>query len=96
MKILKDLWDNIKYSNIHIQQYEKEKRDRWGQNTYLKKQWLKIFPILTKETYIQVREAQNASNKINSNRSAMGHIIIKILKVKEKENLKNSQRKTDT
>ena len=42
------------------------------------------FPILKKETDIQVLEAQKDPNKMNPNRPIPRHIIIKMAKVKEK------------
>ena len=34
---LRDLWDNIKYTNIHIVGVPKEKRERKGLTKYLKR-----------------------------------------------------------
>ena len=43
------------------------------------------FPNLVKEIYIQVQEAQIVPNRMNPKRPTPRHIIIKILKVKDKE-----------
>lgn len=50
----------------------------------------KNFFNLTKETDIQIRDAQRVPNKTKPKRSIQRHIIIKIteLKVKDRENLK--------
>ena len=41
------------------------------------------FPNL-KETDIKIQETQKAPNKLNSNRSTPRHIILKMVKVKER------------
>ena len=50
------------------------------------------FPHLKKETDIQVQEAQRVPNKINPNRPAPRHIIIKMAKVKDKETILKAAR----
>ena len=52
------------------------------------------FPNLVKETDTQVQEAQRVPNKMNPKRPTPRHTIIKIQKVKDKENLKSSMRKS--
>ena len=42
------------------------------------------FPNLKKETDIQVQEAQRVPNKMNPNRPTSRHIIIEMVKVKER------------
>ena len=51
------------------------------------------FPNFVKEIDTQVQEAQKIPNKIDANRPTPRHIIIKMPKVKVKENLKSSKRK---
>ena len=51
------------------------------------------FQNFMKEPDIQTQEAQRDSNKINSKRVTPRHIIIKMSKVKYRENLKNGKRK---
>ena len=50
------------------------------------------FPNL-KLTGIKIQEAQRAPNKLNPKRPTPRHIIIKIAKVKDKEDSKGSKRK---
>ena len=52
------------------------------------------FPNLVKEIDMQVQEAKRVPNKIDAKRLTPRHIIIKMSKVKDKENLKGSKRKT--
>ena len=51
------------------------------------------FPDLVKEIAIQGQEAQRAPNKMDARRATPRHIIIKMPKVKERDNLKSSKRK---
>ena len=43
------------------------------------------FPILVKEIDMQVQEAQRVPNKMDAKRPTPRYIIIKMLKVKDKE-----------
>ena len=48
---------------------------------------------MVKEIDMQVQEAQRVPNKMDTKRPTLRHIIIKMPKVKESENLKNSKRR---
>ena len=50
------------------------------------------FPSLGKETDIQLQEAQKVPNKMNLKRTTPRHIIIKMVKVKDKERLLKAAR----
>ena len=41
---LRDLWDNIKHTNIELQGSQKKKRKRKGMTKVFKRLWLKIPP----------------------------------------------------
>ena len=51
------------------------------------------FPNLVKEIGMQKQEAQRVPNKKDAKRPTPRYIIIKMPKIKDKENLKNSKRK---
>ena len=51
---------------------------------------------MVKEIDIQVQEAQRVPNKMDPKRTTLRHIIIKMAKVKDKENLKSSKRKAES
>ena len=51
------------------------------------------FYNVVKEIDIQVQEAQRVPNRMDAKRPTPRHIIIKMPKVKDKENLKRSKRK---
>ena len=42
---LRDLWDNIKHTNIELQGSQKKKRKRKGMRKFLKRLQMKISPI---------------------------------------------------
>ena len=54
------------------------------------------FPNLAKEIDIQVQESQRVPNKLDPKRNIPRHIIIKMPKVKDKENLKSTNRKAES
>ena len=54
------------------------------------------FSNLVKEIDIQVQEAQRVPNKLDTKKTTPRHIIIKIPKVKNRENLKCSKRKAES
>ena len=84
---LRDLWNNIKCTNICIIGIiEGEEREKKEDNIF-EDIIAENFPNLWKETDIQVQEAQRAPNKINPKRSTPRHIIIKMSKFKDKERI---------
>ena len=48
-----------------------------------------------KEIEIQIQETQRVPNKMNPKRTTPRHIIIKMSRVKDKDNVKSSKRKTE-
>ena len=50
-----------------------------------KKLWKKNFPNLVKEIDMKVQQAQRVPNKTDAKRPTPRHIIIKMLKVKDRE-----------
>ena len=83
---------NFKRSNIHIIRVpEEEKEQKLGH--VFEKIMKENFPNLAKEIDIQVQEAQRVPNKMHAKRPTPRHIIIRMPKVKDKENLKNNERK---
>ena len=89
---LKNHWDNIKHTNIHIIGVPegKEKEKKAGKLLY--KIMVENFSNLEKETEIQVQEAQKVPNKMNPKRSTQRHIKIKTAKFQDKkDNIKGNQ-----
>lgn len=58
--------------------------------------WQKNFPNLWKEVPTQIQEAQIVPNKINSNKATPRRIVIKIIKLKDKDRLHKERKKIKT
>ena len=85
-KSLRDVWDNVKSTNIHtigVPEVEKREKREKGKNVF-DKIMAENFPNLKKKTDIQVQEAQRVPNKMNPNRPTARHVI-NMTKVKDRE-----------
>ena len=90
---LRNLWDNFKHSNIWIigvpegEEYEQEIENLFEQ--IMKEN----FPDLVKEIDFQeVQEAQRVPKKLDPKRNTPRHIILKLLKIKDKEKILKTAR----
>ena len=83
---LRDIWDNIKCTNIWIIGVPKEEEKKKG--------YEKIFEesIVKKEIGSQVQEAQSIKYRINTKRNIPRHILIKLTKTKHKERILKAAR----
>ena len=81
---LKDLSNSIKQNNICIRRIPEEEEWEKRAEGLFEQIIAENFPILDKETSIQVQEVQRTSLKMNKNRSTLGHIIVKLAKYKVK------------
>ena len=89
---LRDLWDDIKHTNICIigvpEGEERQKRPE------------KIFEEITAENFLntgkekvnQVQEAQKVPGRINPRRNTPRHIVIKLTKIKDEDNILKAMR----
>ena len=83
---LRDLWDSIKCTNIHIiGVLEGEQREK-GPKEYLK--IAEKILNMGKEIFNQVQEAQRVPGRINPRGNTQRHIVIKLTKIKDRQNLK--------
>ena len=82
---LRDVWDNIKCTNIQIigvpEEEEKEKRSEKIYEEIIVENLLNM----GKEIATQVQEVQRVSLSINPRRNTPRHILIKLTKIKSKE-----------
>ena len=83
---LRDLWDNIKCTNICIIVSQKEKREK-GPEKIFEEIIAENFPNMGKEIFNQVQEAQRVPGRINPRRNTQRHIVIKLTKNKERYNI---------
>ena len=73
---------------------QKEKREE-GPEKIFEDIIAKTFHNMGKKTLTQVEEAQRIPYKINPRRNMMRHILIKLIKIKHKENIKSNKEATN-
>ena len=74
---LRDLWDNIKHTNIQIIGVPEEEKKKGYEKTF-EEIILENFPNMEKGIVSQVQEAQRAPYRINPRRNMPRHILIKL------------------
>ena len=84
---LRDLWDNIKGTNIRIIGVPEEEEKRKGTEKIFEEIIVENFPNMGKEIVNQVLEAQRVPYRINPSRNMPRHILIKLSKIKYKEKI---------
>ena len=88
---LRDLWDNIKWNNIHIIGVPEEEREK-GPEKIFEEIIVENFPKMGKETATQAQEAQRVPYRINPRRNTPRHTVIKWAKIKDREKLLKAAR----
>ena len=76
---LRDLWDNIKHTNIHIIGVPEGKEGEKGPEKIFEEIIAENFPNMGKETVTQVQEAQRVPYRRNPRRNMPRHIVIKLI-----------------
>ena len=89
---LRDLWDNIKHIHI-IGIMEREERKK-GPEKIFEEIIAENFPNMAKEIVNQVQEAQRVPERINPRRNTPRYIVIKKMKIKDKQSIKSNKGKT--
>ena len=84
---LRDLWDNVKHPNIRIIGVPEEEDKKKDHEKILEEVIVENFPKMGKEIITQVQETQRVSNRINPRRNTPRHILIKLAKIKHKEEI---------
>ena len=74
---LRDLWDNIKHTNIQIIGVQEEGEKIKGYGKIFEEIIVENFPSTEKEIVNQVQEAQRVPYRINPRRNTPRHILIK-------------------
>ena len=89
---LRELWDNVKHTNIHIIGVpEGEEREK-GTEKIFQEIIAKNFPNMGKEPFTQIHKAQRVPYKIIPRRNTLRHILIKWTKIKDKEKILKAAR----
>ena len=90
---LRDLWDNIKHTNIRIIGVPEEEEKKKGTEKIFEEIIVENFPNMGKEIVNLVQEAQRVPYRINPRRNTPRHILIKLSKIKYKEKILKAARK---
>ena len=91
---LRDLWDNIKCTNIQIIGVPEEEKKK-GYEKIFEEIIIENFPNMEKEIVNQVQEAQRVPYRINPRRNTPRHILIKLTKTKHKERILKAARRSN-
>ena len=89
---LRDLWDNIKHTNIWIIGVPEEEEKKKGYEKIFEEIIVENFPNMEKEIANQVQEAQRVPYRINLRRNKTRHKLIKLTKIKYKERILKAAR----
>jgi len=89
---LRDLWDNIKHTNIRNIGVPEEEEKNKAYEKIFDEMIVENVPNMKKETVNQVPEAQRIQHRINSRRNMSRHILIKVTKTKHKERILKAAR----
>ena len=89
---LRDLWDNVKHPNIRIIGVPEEEDKQKDHEKILEEIIVENFPKMGKEIVTQVQETQRVPKKINPRQNIPRHILIKLTRVKHKEQILKAAR----
>ena len=89
---LRNLWDNIKCTNIQIIGVPEEEEKKKGYEKIFGEIIVGNFPNMEKEIADQVQEAQRVPYRVNPRRNMLRHILIKLTKTKHKERILKATR----
>ena len=92
---LRDLWDNIKHTNIQIIGVPEEEQKKKGYEKNFEGIIVENFPSMEKEIVNQVQEAQIIPYRVNSRRNMLKHMLIKLTKTKHKERILKAVRENN-
>ena len=89
---LRDLWDNVKRSNIQIIGVPEEEDKKKGHEKIFEEIIAENSPKMGKEIATQVQETQRVPNRINPMQNTPRHILVKLTKIKHKEQILKAAR----
>ena len=90
MKRVSENLDNVKHTNIHLIGVPEGKEREKGTEKTFEEIIAENFPNMRKKPFTQSQEAQQIPYKINPRRNTWRHILIKLIKVKDKENIESN------
>ena len=89
---LRDLWDNVKCPNIQIIGVTEEEDKKKGHEKILEEIIVENFSKMGEEIVTQVQEIQRVPNRIMQCETPPRHILIKLTKIKHKEQILKAAR----
>ena len=89
---LRDLWDNVKGTNIRLIRVTEEEDRKKYHEKILEEKIVEKFPKMGKEIVTQVQETQRVPNRINPRQNTPRHIVIKLTKIEHKEQILKAAR----
>ena len=89
---IRDLWDNIKRTNIQIRGVPGEEEKKKGTEKIFQVIIVENFPNMGKANFNQVQEEQRVPLRINPRRNTPRHILIKLSNIKYKEKMLKAAR----
>ena len=89
--ILRDLWDNIKRTNIRIIRVPEEEKKNVTKKIF-EELIVENFPNMGKEIVNQVQEAQRVPYRITQRRNMQRHVLITLSKIKYQEKILKAAR----
>ena len=89
---LRDLWDNIKCTNIRNTGVPEKEEKKKGTEKIFEEIIVENFPNMGKEIVNQVQEVQRVPYRINPRRNMPRHILIKLSKIKFREKILKAAR----
>ena len=89
---LRDHWDNVKRPSIRIIGVPEEEDKKKGHEKILEEIIVEKFPEMGKEIVTQIQETQRVPNRINPRQNTPRHILIKLTKMKPKEQILKAAR----
>jgi len=92
MRTISDLWDNVKCPNIRIIGVPEEEDKKKDHEKIFEEIIVENFPKMGKEIITQVQETQRVPNRINPGQNTSRHILIKLTKIKHKEQILKAAR----
>ena len=82
---LRDLWDNIKCTNIRVIRVPEKEKEKKGSEKIFELIIVENFLNMVKEIVNQVQDAQKVPYRLNPRRNTLRHILIKLTEIKQKE-----------
>ena len=92
---LRDLWDNVKHPNIQIIGAPEEEDKKKDHEKIFEEIIVEKIPKMGKEIATQVQETQRVQNRINSRQNTPRSILIKLMKIKDKEQIFKAARENN-